>query len=322
MSKVSSQIISTGSYLPERIVTNDELATYVDTSHEWIVQRTGIYQRRFAAENQMTSDLAANAAHQALDNANLSPLDIDLIVLATTTPDYTFPSTATVVQSKLGCKNAFAFDVSAVCSGYLVALQTADSFLRTGQAKTALVIGAETMSRLIDMKDRRTCVLFGDGAGAVILRAEEVDKDSGVLGVYTYSDGDYCNILYTNGGPSLTQTAGYIQMSGQEVFRHAVSKLTNCAQTAMTRHNITVKDIDWMIPHQANIRIMDAVANRIGLAKEKVVATVDQHANTSAASIPLALHSAVEDGRLKRGDLILHEAIGGGLVWGSALVRY
>lgn len=324
MSKLYARIIGTGGYLPERVVTNDDLAKIVDTDHDWIVQRTGIHARRFAAPHQTTSDLATHAASQAIENAGLKPSDIDLIVLATATPDYTFPATATLVQHKLGCKSGLAFDIAAVCCGYLVALQTADNFLKSGQAKTALVIGAETMSRILDMSDRRSCVLFGDGAAAVVLRAEEQDsaQPRGILGTYTQSDGTYSSILQTTGGPSFNQTTGTIYMEGQEVFKHAVQKLHQSAIDTLAKHQLEKDDIDWFIPHQANIRIIHAIADKLSLAPEKVITTVDQHANTSAASIPLALYSAVSQNKIKPGDLILHEAIGGGLVWGSALVRY
>ncbi len=313
---IRSQIIGVGSYLPERKISNHELSQTVDTTHEWIVERTGIEFRHFASHDQKASDLATAAAQEALHNAGIKPSEIDLIVVATSTPDdNTFPSTAVSVQAKLGCNNAFAFDVSAVCSGYLVALSTADNYLRTGQAKTALVIGAEKLSGILDMEDRRTCVLFGDGAGAVILRAEETDDERGVLGVYMHSDGQFRDILHLN-------DKCVISMEGKEVFRHAVNKLTESALAILAKHQITCEDIDWFIPHQANVRIINAIAQKLNLPQEKIIVTVDQHANTSAASIPLALTHAIKTGRVKRGDLILHEAIGAGLVWGSALVRY
>ena len=314
-----------GGYVPARIVTNDEVAQWVETSHEWIVERTGIHTRHFAAEGEYTSDLATNAALEALNAAGLKPEDIDLIVVGTATPDHTFPATATRVQAKLGCKRGLAFDVAAVCSGYLVALATAESFLIQGRAKTALVIGAETFSRILDRTDRRTCPLFGDGAGAVVLQAVEPQdnpQDRGILGIYLYSDGQHYDLLYTDGGPSTAQGTGYIRMEGREVFRHAVTKLSEVAEEALTRQNLTLENIDWLIPHQANIRIINALGKKLNLNAERIITTVDQHANTSAASIPLALHKAVADKRLKQGDIILHEAIGGGLVWGAAVIRW
>lgn len=322
MIKLRSQIIGCGSYLPDQVVSNDDLAKSVDTSHEWIVERTGIERRHFARDGQLTSDLATAAAKQALENAGVKPSEIDLIIVATATPDDTFPSTATTVQAKLDCHQGFAFDVAAVCSGYLVALSIANNYLQTGQAKTALVIGAETLSRILDMEDRRTCVLFGDGAGAVVLRAQETSEDQGVLGVYLQSDGKYRNLLYTSGGPSSSGSAGFIRMEGREVFRHAISKLAESAVETLKKHQFELKDVDWFIPHQANLRIINGIAQKLNFPLEKVITTVNHHANTSAASIPLALTQAINDGRVKRGDLILHEAIGGGMIWGSALVRY
>lgn len=323
MTNIRSQIIGVGAYLPERKISNHELSETVDTTHEWIVERTGIEFRHFAGNDQKTSDLATAAAREALENAGLKPTDVDLIVVATSTPDdNTFPSTAVSVQAKLGCKSAFAFDVSAVCSGYLVALSTADNYIRTGQAKTALVIGAEKLSEILDMEDRRTCVLFGDGAGAVVLRAEETAEEKGILGIYLHSDGTLRDILHLTDKHSTDQKPCVISMEGKEVFRHAVNKLTDSAQAILEKHKITCEDIDWFIPHQANVRIINAIAQKLNLPQEKIIVTVDQHANTSAASIPMALTHAIKSGRVKRGDLILHEAIGSGLVWGSALVRY
>lgn len=323
MVTIRSQIIGCGSYLPARKISNHDLTKMVDTTEEWIVERTGIEFRHFAEPGEKTSDLATAAALVALKNAGIAADEIDLIVLATSTPDdKTFPSTAVSVQAKLGCKNAFAFDVSAVCSGYLVALSTADNYIRTGQAKTALVIGAEKLSDILDMDDRRTCVLFGDGAGAVVLRAEVTDKDVGVLGVYMHSDGNFRDILKLTDDSDPLQKPGVISMEGREVFRHAVSKLTESALSILKKHEITCEDIDWFIPHQANIRIINAIAQKLNMPQEKIIITVNQHANTSAASIPLALAHGIDSGRVKRGDLILHEAIGAGLVWGSALVRY
>jgi 3-oxoacyl-[acyl-carrier-protein] synthase-3 len=320
-----SVVVGCGSYLPENIVTNYDLAKQVNTSHEWIVERTGVHSRRFASEGELTSDLASKAGKEALKLADLKPGDIDLVIVGTVTSDDTFPSTATRVQAKLGIKECLAFDVAAACSGFLLALSTADNYLRLGQATTALVIGAETFSRIIDMKDRQTCVLFGDGAGALILRAEDGPhncESRGILGTYLHSDGQYRDLLHTNGGPSSTSTSGYICMEGREVFRHAVEKLTHSAKNTLKAHSLNVSDINWFVPHQANIRIIDAVAKKLSVPSEKVISTVRHHANTSAASIPLALCEAVSDGRIKSGDLILHEAIGGGFVWGSSLVRW
>jgi 3-oxoacyl-[acyl-carrier-protein] synthase-3 len=318
---VRSLIIGCGHYLPKKVITNHDLSTVLDTSHEWIVERTGIHKRHFAADGELTSDLATVAAWEALKAAGLTPQDIDLIIVATVTPDRTFPSTATIVQSKLGCKG-LAFDVSAACSGYILALSTADHYLRLGSMKTALVIGAETFSRIIDPQDRKTYVLFGDGAGAVILRAENNPGNRGVLHTSMHSDGTYGDLLYTDGGPSLSGTAGYIRMLGREVFKHAITKLANSALEALAHENISIQELDWLVPHQANIRIIEAIAERLNLSSDRVVITVDEHANTSAASIPLALCKAVSDGRIQPGHLILHEAIGGGLVWGSALIRW
>ena len=322
---IRSVIAGYGSYLPERVITNEELSTMVDTSHDWIVERTGIHQRHFAADSELTSDLATHAARDAITRAGLEPNDIDMIIVGTATPDKTFPATATRVQQKLGMTRGFAFDVSAVCAGFILATSVADKYIKTGSAKNILIIGAETPSRLVNMQDRRTCVLFGDGAGAWVLRAEEAGgtlKDQGILDTAVYSDGRYVDLLHTDGGPSSTGKAGHIFMEGREVFRHAVEKLSDAAQSILSRNNLTVDDINWFIPHQANSRIIEAVARRLGMPEEKIVLTVHKHANTSAASIPLAFCEAVQDGRVQRGDLILHEAIGGGLVWGSALVRY
>ncbi len=324
MKNYCSVIAGCGHYLPERVVTNDEFATHVDTSDEWIFSRTGIRSRHFAAEGELTSDLACSAAQCALQDAGLKPQSIDRIVLATSTPDNTFPATATLVQAKLGISKATAYDVGAACSGFLLALENADNCIRLGQATNVLVIGAETFSRILDMQDRRTCVLFGDGAGAVVLKAQDVIESSprGVLGVNLHSEGKYHELLYTDGGPSSTGTAGSIRMEGREIFRHAVSKLVTSATETLSRHNLTVGDIDWLVPHQANTRIIDAIAKRLNLPSEKIVNTVAHHANTSAASIPMALSQAVQDGRIKPGHLILHEALGAGLFWGSALIRW
>lgn len=320
-----SVVTGFGSYLPENAVSNAELAKKVDTSDEWIRQRTGIRQRYIAADGEMTSDLALAAARPALERAGLSANDLDLIVVATTTPDETFPATATRVQAELGMTRGAAFDVQAVCSGFVYGLAVADNFLQLGQAQTALVIGAETFSRLLDWEDRGTCVLFGDGAGAVVLSAEEGqgDKtDRGLLSTHIYSDGRHHDALYVDGGPSSTGTAGHVRMNGKEVFRHAVVRMAEAIDTALEKNSLSPSEIDWMVPHQANVRIIDAMAKRLGLPPEKVVITVDRHANTSAASIPLALSEAAYDGRIKQGDLILLEAMGGGFTWGSALLRW
>jgi len=317
-----SKILGCGSYLPDNCVTNDELAKTVDTSDEWIVARTGIKQRYIAKEGELTSDLARKAALKAIEHAGIDVQEIDLIVLGTTTPDNTFPSTATKVQAQLGLTHGFAMDVQAVCSGFMFALATADNFLKAGQGKTALVIGAETFSRLLDWEDRTTCVLFGDGAGAVILRAEESSESDGILSTHLHSDGRHQDILIVDGGPSLTQTTGHVRMAGKEVFRHAVVNLAEVVKEALAANDLSSDDIDWIVPHQANKRILDGTAKKLKVSADKVVVTVDQHANTSAASIPLALDAAVRDGRIKRGDLLILEAMGGGLTWGSALVRW
>ncbi|MBN9342803.1 MAG: 3-oxoacyl-ACP synthase [Caedibacter sp. 38-128] len=319
-----SVITGVGGYLPHHILTNYDFAKIVDTSHEWIVERTGIHQRHFAEKDELTSHLCAKAAQCALQNAGKDIQEVDLIVVATASPDLTFPSTAALTQKLLNNTKALAFDVAGVCAGFLLALQVADNFLRLGQAKTALVIGGETFSKLLDMEDRRTNVLFGDGAGAIVLEGMSPEQagNRGVFGVHLQTAGQFSDILYTDGGPSLTGQAGKIRMSGQEVYKHAVMKLTESAVKILAEYNIAIDDIDWFIPHQANVRIIESVAQRLNLPLEKVIVTVDKHANTSAASIPLALWTAVQDGRVKPGDLILHEAIGGGLIWGSALVRY
>jgi 3-oxoacyl-[acyl-carrier-protein] synthase-3 len=311
--------------LPERILTNAELAARIDTSDEWIVQRTGIRQRHVAAEGEFTSHLAIKAARAALHHARLDAQAIDLIVLATSTPDNTFPATAVAVQDGLGIHHGAAFDLQAVCSGFVFALATADSFLRAGAYKRALVIGAETFSRILDWNDRGTCVLFGDGAGAVVLEAQTEpgkSSDRGVLTTHLRSDGRHKSKLYVDGGPSSTQTVGLLRMEGREVFKHAVGMITDVIVDAFNATGLTAEDIDWFIPHQANKRIIDASAHKLHIAPQKVVLTVDQHGNTSAASIPLALAVAVKDGRVKKGDLVLFEAMGGGFTWGSALVRW
>ncbi len=321
---IRSQIIGCGSYLPGTPVDNHALARRVDTDHEWIVQRTGIRQRYIAAEGELTSDLAIAAAKAALANASLAPQKVDAIVLATTTPDDTFPATATKVQSALGLTGGFAFDVQAVCAGFIYALAVADNFIKAGQAKNVLVIGAETFTRLLDWEDRSTCVLFGDGAGAIVLSAANVPgqvTDRGILSTHLHSDGGTRDLLYVDGGPSKTKTVGHVRMVGREVFRHAVEKLSSVMEEALAHNGLAGSDVDWLVPHQANQRILDATARKLGVGHNKVISTVDQHANTSAASIPLALASGVEDGRIRKGQLILMEAIGGGLVWGAALAR-
>jgi len=319
-----SLLIGTGSYLPARILTNHELAQMVDTSDEWIRQRTGIGQRHLAAEGEFTSDLAIQAARRALAHAGVPVAEVDLIVVATTTPDDTFPATATKVQTALGMDRGFAFDIQAVCAGFVYALAVADNFLKAGQGRTALVIGAETFSRILDWEDRATCVLFGDGAGAVVLRAEEAEGGAtafGVLSTHLHTDGTARDILYVDGGPSSSQTVGHVRMEGKEVFRHAVSKLAAVIDEALNTNGMTADQVDWLIPHQANRRIIEAMAKRMGLSMDQVVCAIERHANTSAASIPLAMDEAVRDGRVRSGDLVLMEAIGGGLAWGAGLVR-
>lgn len=322
MSQQRVLMTSVGSYLPKKIVTNDDLAQWVDTSDEWIKQRTGIAQRHMVADDELTSDLAYHAAQDALSHALLSGSDIDVIVVATTTPDDTFPSTATKVQHRLGATNAFAFDVQAVCAGFVYALTVAESLLIAKKAKRALVIGAESFTKLLDWQDRSTCVLFGDGAGAVILESEDAPDHYGILASALHSDGAYRDILYVDGGPSATGDVGHVRMSGQDVFRHAVDKLSTVMQEVLDQAGIRAEEVDWLVPHQANIRIINGMQRKFGLPAERVVRTVDKHANTSAASIPLALSEAVHDGRIKSGDLLALEAIGGGLAWGGSLVRY
>jgi 3-oxoacyl-[acyl-carrier-protein] synthase-3 len=311
----------TGSALPRTRVSNAELATRVDTSDEWIVERTGIRFRHIAEPDETTATLGAAAARQALDAAGLDAADIGLIIVATATPDNTFPASATKVQALLGAPDCIAFDVAAVCSGFLYALSVADSMLRTGAARHALVIGSETFSRILDWEDRATCVLFGDGAGAVVLSAEEVTDDRGILATRLHAEGKYCDMLYVDGGPSTTGTVGHVRMQGREVFRHAVTNLASVLGEVMEEVGLAASDIDWVVPHQANKRIIDATAKKLGLPAERVVLTVDQHANTSAASVPLALDLAVRDGRIKRGDLVVLEAMGGGFTWGAAVLR-
>ena len=320
-----SVVLGCGSYLPRQILTNAELASRIDTSDEWIVQRTGIKQRHIAAEGEFTSHLAINAARAALEHAGVDAQSIDLIVLATSTPDNTFPATAVAVQNGLGIHHGAAFDLQAVCSGFVFALATADNFLRGGGYKRALVIGAETFSRILDWNDRGTCVLFGDGAGAVVLDAQQqpgAASDRGILTAHLRSDGQHKSKLYVDGGPSSTQTVGYLRMEGREVFKHAVGMITDVIVDALNATGLSVEDINWFIPHQANKRIIDASAHKLHIAPQKVVLTVDRHGNTSAASIPLALDVAVKDGRVKKGDLLLLEAMGGGFTWGSVMLRW
>jgi 3-oxoacyl-[acyl-carrier-protein] synthase-3 len=330
MSSIRAQICGVGSYLPGQAVTNHQLAERVETSDEWIVSRTGIRQRYLAADGELTSDLGVRAAVHALEMASIGADEVDLIVVGTSTPDDTFPATATRIQAKLGINRGAAFDVQAVCSGFVFALSVADNFLKSGQAQTALVIGAETYSRILDWQDRATCVLFGDGAGAVVLKGVAADHagrtdnghDRGILSTHLHSDGRFRNILYVDGGPSSTRTTGFLRMSGKDVFRHAVANLAAVAEEAVAANGLTLSDIDWVVPHQANIRILEGVARRLGVPSERMITTVERHANTSAASIPLALDEAVRDGRIRPGHLVLMEAIGGGLSWGAALARW
>lgn len=310
-----------GSYLPKRVMTNQEMSEMVETSDEWIQERTGIRERRIAAEGQYTSDLGYEAALAALENAGLTADDIDLIVVATSTPDLTFPSTATIIQEKLGMRHGAAFDIQAVCSGFIYGTHVVNALLRSGGAKRALLIGAETFSRILDWTDRGTCVLFGDGAGAIIVEAVE-DTESGILQTYIRSDGRHRDMLYVDGGPSRTQTVGHLRMLGNQVFKHAVTDISKVIKDCAEQAGVEVADIDWFVPHQANQRILNAVAKRLKLRPEQVVSTVDQHANTSAASVPLAMDAAVKDGRIKQGDLVMLEAFGGGFTWGAALLRY
>lgn len=318
-------IRGSGSALPQRCVTNAEMAQMVDTTDEWIVERTGIRQRYIAGEGETTSTLATEAARRALAAAGIEASKVDLIVLATATPDQTFPATATIVQHNLGCNGGIAFDVAAVCSGFLYALATADSMIRTGMAKCALVIGAETFSKILDWDDRTTCVLFGDGAGAIVLEAQDVDENDpkapGVIASRLHADGAHNELLYVDGGVSTTGTIGKVRMKGREVFRHAVTNLANVLREVLETSGHDAAEIDWVVPHQANFRILDATARKLDLPAEKVVVTVDRHANTSAASVPLAFDVAVRDGRIKKGDLVMFEAMGGGFTWGASLAR-
>ncbi|WP_173974309.1 beta-ketoacyl-ACP synthase III [Magnetospirillum sp. LM-5] len=321
---VRSQIVGCGSYLPERVVTNAEMARMVDTSDEWIVERTGIRARHLAADGQTTSDLATIAAQRALAAAGIAAAELDLLIVATATPDHTFPATATKVQARIGMTGGAAFDVQAVCSGFVYALSIADNFIKAGQARNAMVIGAETFSRILDWTDRGTCVLFGDGAGAIVLRAaqaEGTNQDRGILSTHLHSDGRHHDLLYVDGGPSSTQTVGHLRMEGKEVFRHAVANLAQVVGEALEANGLAASDIDWVVPHQANRRILDGTARKLGLPIDRMVITVDRHANTSAASVPLAFTEAFNDGRLQPGQLVLLEAMGGGFTWGAALVR-
>ena len=324
MSVIRSAVTGVGSYLPEQIVSNADLARFVDTTDEWIIERTGIRQRHQARDDQPTSDLATEAARRALADAGKTAADVDLIIVATTTPDMTFPATASIVQRKLGCGVGIAFDVQAVCSGFVYALSIADGFVARGMAKCALVIGAEEMTRLMDWTDRTTCVLFGDGAGAVVVEPREgqgTKEDQGLLGFALRCDGTKTDLLYVDGGPTTTGTVGHLRMAGNQVFRHAVINIAEAITAACVASNIEVSDVDWFVPHQANQRIIKGVGDRLGLDEHKVITTVAMHANTSAASIPLALDAAIKDGRIKRGDLLLLEAMGGGLTWGACVLR-
>ena len=325
MTTIRSVIRGCGSFLPEKIVTNDDLSRIVDTTDEWIVERTGIRERHIAADGELTSDLGIAASKRALEVAGLEATDIDLIILATSTPDNTFPATAVTIQAALGVTGGAAFDMQAVCSGFVYALAAADNFIKSGQYRRALVIGAETFSRILDWEDRTTCVLFGDGAGAVVLegqRSSGTDRDRGILGSVLRSDGRFKNMLYVDGGPSSTKTVGHLRMQGKEVFRFAVSAIAEVIEDTLKAHELTAADIDWFVPHQANKRILDGTARKLGISPEKIVMTLEKHGNTSAASIPLALDAARLDGRLKTGDLVLMEAMGGGFTWGSVLARW
>ncbi len=326
MTIIRSVIRGCGAYLPEKVVTNAELAARVDTSDEWIVERTGIRERHIAADGELTSDLGIAAAKRALEAAGIDGQDIDLIILATSTADNTFPATAVTIQAALGATHGAAFDIQAVCSGFVYALSTADNFLKSGQHKRALVIGAETFSRILDWEDRTTCVLFGDGAGAVVVEAQRVTpgkgEDRGIIGSVLRSDGRYKNMLYVDGGPSSSKQVGHLRMQGREVFRFAVGAIAEVIDDTLKAYDLTPDDIDWFVPHQANKRILDGTAKKLGISPDKIVMTLEKHGNTSAASIPLALDAAIKDGRLKKGDMVLMEAMGGGFTWGSVLARW
>ena len=322
---VRTVIKGCGGYLPARVLTNADLAKIVDTSDSWITERTGIKQRHIAADGELTSTMGTAAARMALDDAGLAPEDIDLIILATSTPDQTFPATAVTIQAELGMTHGAAFDMQAVCSGFVFALATADSYLKSGQFKRALVIGSEAFSRILDWQDRSTCVLFGDGAGAVVVEAQKLNgalTDRGILATSLRSDGRYRDKLYVDGGPSSTGTVGHVRMDGPEVFRHAVTKISEVIDATLTQAGYKASDIDWFVPHQANKRILDGAARKLGLDPARIIVTVDKHANTSAASIPLALSQGRVDGRIKPGDLVLLEAMGGGFTWGAVLLRW
>jgi 3-oxoacyl-[acyl-carrier-protein] synthase-3 len=325
LDSVRTVIRGVGGYLPTRVLTNDDLAKVVDTSDQWITERTGIKERRIAAEGELTSTMGAIAARRALDDAGLAPEDIDLIILATSTPDQTFPATAVTIQAELGITHGAAFDMQAVCSGFVFALTTADTYMKSGLFKRALVIGAEAFSRILDWQDRSTCVLFGDGAGAVVVEAQKLNgvaTDRGILATCLRSDGRYRDKLYVDGGPSSTGTVGHLRMDGPEVFRHAVTKISEVIGATLDQAGYKPSDIDWFVPHQANRRILDGAARKLGLDKDKIIITLDKHANTSAASIPLALSQGRSDGRIKPGDLVLIEAMGGGFTWGAVLIRW
>jgi 3-oxoacyl-[acyl-carrier-protein] synthase-3 len=322
---VRTVIKGCGGYLPARVLTNADLAKIVDTSDSWITERTGIKQRHIAADGELTSTMGTAAARMALDDAGLAPEDIDLIILATSTPDQTFPATAVTIQAELGITHGAAFDMQAVCSGFVFAMATADSYLKSGQFKRALVIGSEAFSRILDWQDRSTCVLFGDGAGAVVVEAQKLNgalTDRGILATSLRSDGRYRDKLYVDGGPSSTGTVGHVRMDGPEVFRHAVTKISEVIDATLTQAGYKASDIDWFVPHQANKRILDGAARKLGLDPARIIVTVDKHANTSAASIPLALSQGRVDGRIKAGDLVLLEAMGGGFTWGAVLLRW
>ncbi|MBK47826.1 MAG: 3-oxoacyl-ACP synthase [Pelagibacteraceae bacterium] len=318
--KFSSYILGCGGYLPKKIITNNDLPKKLNTTDEWIKTRTGICQRYIANKKQLNSDLGFEAAKKAIKNSKINNTEIDLVIVATSTPDHTFPSTATKIQGKLGIKKGFAFDVQAACSGFIYAISIADNYIKNKQARNALVIGSEVFSRILDWNDRSTCVLFGDGAGAIVLTGRK--KNSGIISTELYSDGRFYDLLYVDGGVASNQKAGHIKMKGKEVFRHAVEKLTNCIETNLKKNNLKKNDIDWIIPHQANKRIMDMTANKLGISKDKVLVTVDKYANTSSASIPLTLDHALSKKIVKRGDIIVFEAIGGGLTWGCSILKY
>ena len=317
-----SKVIGVGGYLPDKIITNDELSKTVETSDEWIKERTGIQERRIADESETTSSLGIQAAKNAIKNAGISSEDIDLIILATATPDNTFPATATSIQSGLGIKKGYAYDVQAVCSGFVYALELADNAIRLGKSNYALVIGSETFSRILDWNDRSTCVLFGDGSGAVVLKSTDDNSSSQILSNHLFSDGDYKDMLYVDGGPSTSNNVGFLRMDGGGVFKHAVKNISSSIIEALNANKMTIEDIDWFVPHQANIRILESVAKKVGLSEDKIIVTVQKHANTSAASIPLALFDAVQEGKIKKDDLVLLEAMGGGFSWGSTLIRW